>query len=152
MFNLESSTTSHTSPSTSETTSTDNAEEQASVSVECPESNQKDGELEDTWIDVHNITTVSLFVGPPNTTVTDTPQSVSGFDNDIGKLVQSHQDLNQLSGDIKYRVLTTEPDGNPLSYPRTRPSNSAPYRQFQPSWLKQYPWLHYSRHDDGMYC
>ena len=25
------------------------------------------------------------------------------------------------------------------------------YRQFQPSWLRQYPWLHYSQHDDGVY-
>ena len=39
------------------------------------------------------------------------------------------------------------------SYPCTRPLDSDPYhRQFQPCWLNQHHWLHYSRHDDGVYC
>ena len=58
--------------------------------------------------------------------------------------MQSHDDLHQLSQENKYRVLTTEPDSNTSSFPRTRPSNSCSYRQFHPSWLKQYPWLHYT--------
>ena len=61
------------------------------------------------------------------------------------EFVQSHADLHQLSQENKHCVLTTEPDS-------TRPSDSVPYQQFQPSWLKQYPWLHYSQHDDGVYC
>ena len=66
--------------------------------------------------------------------------------------MQSHDDLNELSQEHKHRVLTTEPDHDTSSYPRTRPPGSDPYcRQFQPSWLKQHPWLHYSRHDDGVY-
>ena len=86
----------------------------------------------------------------PSTTVTDTSQSL---ENDIGKLVQSHDNLNELSQEHKHCVLTTEPDHDTSSYPRTRPPGSDPYcRQFQPSWLKQHPWLHYSRHDDGVYC
>ena len=66
--------------------------------------------------------------------------------------MQSHVDLHQLSRENKHRVLTTEPDSDPSSFPRTRPSNSVSYRQFQPSWLKQYPWLHYSQQYDGVYC
>ena len=110
------------------------------------------------------------FVEPPSSTVTDTSQSAStlvglpsttvtyshtsqSLENDIGKLVQSHDDLNELSREHNHRVLTTEPDRDTSSYPRTRPSDSDPYHhQFQPSWLKQHPWFHYSRHDDGVYC
>ena len=66
--------------------------------------------------------------------------------------MQSHDDLHQLSLENKYYVLTTEPNSDLSSFPRTRSSNSQPYRQFQPFWLNQYPWLHYSQHDDGVYC
>ena len=66
--------------------------------------------------------------------------------------MQSRDDLHQLSWENKYYVLTTEPNSDPSSFPRTCSSNSQLYRQFQPSWLKQYPWLHYSQHDDGVYC
>ena len=59
------------------------------------------------------------------------------------------QSRDDLSWENKYYVLTTEPNSDPSSFPRTRSSNSQPYRQFQPSW---YPWLHYSQHDDGVYC
>jgi hypothetical protein len=45
-----------------------------------------------------------------------------------------------------------EPNPNASSYLRTRPCESSALSQFQPSWLKQYPWLHYSRHIDGAYC
>ena len=79
-------------------------------------------------------------------------QSAPTLENDIGNLVQSHVDLRQLSQENKYHVLTVEPVSGPSSFPRTRPSDSSSYRQFRPSWLKQYPWLHYSQHDDGVYC
>ena len=29
---------------------------------------------------------------------------------------------------------------------------SSSYRQFQPTWLKNYPWLHYSSFSDGTFC
>ena len=74
------------------------------------------------------------------------------LENDIGQLVQSHVDLHQLSQENNHCVLTTEPDSDPSSFPCTRSSNSVLYRQFQPSWLKQYPWLHYSQHDESVYC
>lgn len=49
--------------------------------------------------------------------------------------------------------MTHEPSSNASSYPCTRPYGSGSYRQFQPSWLKQHPWLHYSQHADGVfYC
>ena len=66
--------------------------------------------------------------------------------------MQSHDDLHQLSQENKYHILKTEPNSDPSSFPRTRSSESQPYRHFQPSWTKQYPWLHYSQHDDGAYC
>ena len=79
-------------------------------------------------------------------------QSAPTLENDIGKLVRSRVDLHQLSRENKHRVFTTEPDSDPPSFPRTRPPDSAPYRQCQPSWLKQYPWFNYSQYDDGVYC
>ena len=66
--------------------------------------------------------------------------------------VHMHVDLNQLSREDKYRVLKTNPDSDASSYLRTRPCESSSYRQFQPSWLKQYSWLHYSKYLDGVYC
>ena len=76
----------------------------------------------------------------------------SASECDIGKLISKHVDLRKLGQDDKYRVLTTEPKSDTLSYPRTRPRVSGAYRQFQPAWLKQHPWLHYSHHVDGVYC
>ena len=51
-----------------------------------------------------------------------------------------------------YCVIKSETSTDPKSYPCTRayPSDSA--CQFQPSWLKQYPWLLYSHNVDGAYC
>ena len=101
------------------------------------------------------------YVGSPNTTSTCTSSqstssasslSVPALERDIGKLVQLRFDLHQLSRENKYCILTTEPDSDLSSFPRTRPSDTGPYRRFLPSWLKQYPWLHYSRHEDGVYC
>ena len=53
---------------------------------------------------------------------------------------------------IEYRILTREPNADPSAYPRTRLYESGAYRQFQPTWLKSYPWLHYSDHSDGAFC
>ena len=77
-------------------------------------------------------------VGSSNTAVTHTctcSQSTSGtssqsaptLENDTGKLVQSHVDLHQLRRENKHRVLTTERDSDPSSFPRTCPSDSVPY-------------------------
>lgn len=71
---------------------------------------------------------------------------------DIGKLLDSGIDLRKLSREEKYRILTTNPSLDPSSYPRTRPYASGSFRQFQPEWLRQHPWLHYSRHVDGDFC
>ena len=56
------------------------------------------------------------------------------------------------SRDDKYRILTTEPSSDPSTYPRTRPYKTSSFRQFQPSWTKQQPWLHYSLFADGAFC
>ena len=71
---------------------------------------------------------------------------------DIGKLLELHTDMHQLSRENKYCIVTLEPNPDASSYPCTRPCESSAFRQFQPSWLKQYPWLHYSHHVDGAYC
>ena len=71
---------------------------------------------------------------------------------DVCKLTESHTNLHQLSWENKYHVSTTEPDPDMSSYPHTRACDSSAYHQFQPAWLKQYPWLHYSKYVDGVYC
>ena len=76
----------------------------------------------------------------------------SYFECDIGKLLSSHVDLQQLSRHEKYQLLRTEPNSDPSVYSRTRPYPSSSFRQFQPSWMKQYPWLHYSQFADGVFC
>ena len=71
---------------------------------------------------------------------------------DIGKLQDSGVDVKGLSRDDKYRLLTTEPNPDPLSYLRTRPCPSSNLRRFKPDWLKLHPWMHYSCFSDGVYC
>uniref|UniRef100_A0A1X7TIY2 TTF-type domain-containing protein n=2 Tax=Amphimedon queenslandica TaxID=400682 RepID=A0A1X7TIY2_AMPQE len=81
---------------------------------------------------------------------------VEQFEPDIGKLIELHgcANIKQLSRDEIYCVLKSEPDVHPESYPRTcsHQSTRSLFRQFQPSWVKKHPWLHYSRHVDGAYC
>ena len=71
---------------------------------------------------------------------------------DIGKMLVFNVNIDSLSRTEKYKILTTEPDPNPKSYPRTRLYASGAFRQFNPSWLNKYPWLHYSREVDGVFC
>ena len=73
-------------------------------------------------------------------------------DCDIGQLLQRHQTLKNIDRETMYQIITSEPNPDPSSYPRSRPSASSSFRQFQPNWLKQYPWLHYSRSVDGAFC
>ncbi len=76
----------------------------------------------------------------------------SEIECDIGKLQDSGVDVKNLSRDDKYRLLTTEPNSDPDSYPRTQPCPSSNFRRFKPEWLRSYPWMHYSRFSDGVYC
>lgn len=72
---------------------------------------------------------------------------------DIGKLLQlGRNSLHSLSRDEMYCILTREPNSDPSAYPRTRPYGTGAFRQFQPSWLVQFPWLHYSSSCDGAFC
>ena len=66
--------------------------------------------------------------------------------------MELHTDFHKLDRDVQYRILTREPNADPSAYPRTRLYESGAYRQFQPTWLKSYPWLHYSDHSDGAFC
>ena len=90
----------------------------------------------------------------PSTSLSLLSPSISLPDHecDIGKLITAGIVLSQLPRDRKYSVLKTEPSEDASTYPRTRPCESGSYRQFQPSWLKNYPWLHYSCFSDGAFC
>lgn len=75
---------------------------------------------------------------------------------DIGKLLDAGKDLQQLSWE-KYCILIVNPIlqcmyVDPTSYSCTHPYTSGSFGQFQPAWLKQYPWLQYSKHVDGVFC
>ena len=71
---------------------------------------------------------------------------------DIGKLLHLRKDLHNLHRDDKYRILKWEPNPHPSAYPCTRQYSSGPFHQFQPSWVVQYPWLHYSVFCDGVFA
>jgi len=73
-------------------------------------------------------------------------------DSDIGKLLESSVNISSLSREAKHRILTTEPNPDPWCYPRTRPYASGAFRQIQPTWMKPYPFLHYSKCKDGVFC
>ena len=76
----------------------------------------------------------------------------TAVDCDIGKLLHLGKDLHSLDTKNKYQILKRESNPHPSAYPRTRPYSSGTFRQFQPSWLVQYPWLHYSAFCDGAFC
>lgn len=72
---------------------------------------------------------------------------------DIRRLLAEKIDLKQMSRSAIYQILTSEPNTDSSSYPRTQQTPSSPYlRQFQPEWVQSFPWLHYSRHTDGAFC
>ena len=73
-------------------------------------------------------------------------------ENDTGKLLESRVNIHGLSREAKHRILTTEPNPDPGCYVRTQPYASGAFRQFQPTWMKQYPWFHYSKYKDGVFC
>ena len=83
--------------------------------------------------------------------VTSSPSSIfSGvseripLEYDIGKLQDSGVDIKGLSRDHNYRLLTSEPNPDPLSYPSTRPCPSSSLCRFKPDWLKKHPWMYYT--------
>ena len=71
---------------------------------------------------------------------------------DIGKLLDLAVDVKALSRDDKYHLLTTEADPRPSVYPFSRPCLSSCPRRFRPDWVKRWPWMLYSHHQDGVYC
>ena len=86
-------------------------------------------------------TTFSTAVG-----LSSTSAAAVASECDIGKLLHSNVNICDLSRPERHKILTTEPNPDPSYYPRTRQ-----FRQFLPAWLKQYPWLHYSREMDGAF-
>ena len=72
--------------------------------------------------------------------------------HDIGRLLHNNFNLHSTSRDHKYLILMSETDPNPMVYPRSKQPGSKTFRQFQPEWLRQYPWLHYSKFADGVFC
>ena len=68
-------------------------------------------------------------------------------DWDIGKLIHSNvklNNLNRVGGSQVYGILTCEPPMAASVYTRTSQSESGSFCQIQPSWAKQFTWLHYS--------
>ena len=72
--------------------------------------------------------------------------------SDIGELLEKGQNLKTLSREHKHWMLSTEPNPNPSFYPKTHCVFSGHLHQFQPSWLKHFPWLQYSAAVDGAFC
>ena len=88
-----------------------------------------------------------IIIDIDSATPSSTRENVSAsssqiYEYDVGKLLESNVDLHKHSREHKHRILTTEPSSDSSLYPRTRPCMSSANQQFQPSWLKQYPWLH----------
>ena len=103
-----------------------------------------------TTSDVQTVASTDIHVGcEPSTSSTNTANIA---ECDIGKLLHLGIDIHHLDREEKYRILKREPNPHSSAYPHTRPYNSGPFRQFQPSWLLQYPWLHYSPFCDGAFC
>ena len=82
-------------------------------------------------------TVMMMMMSPTNSNCDDDDDVV--VECDIGKLLDLNINIDDLSRDEKYQLLTSDPCTDSSSYPRTCSSESAPYRQFQPSWLKSYP-------------
>ena len=74
------------------------------------------------------------------------------YECDVGKILSTGVNIHELSRQHMYHILKTEPNPNQSCYPRTRPYRTGSYRQFQPTWVKQHPWLHYSHNVDGVFC
>ena len=88
------------------------------------------------------------YTGPSSLSLLQTDHESELPASDIGELLRTNEDLKKLSREHKYRILSIEPNVD-FSYPRTRCSASGSFRQFQPSWFKQY---HYSSTVDGAFC
>ena len=96
---------------------------------------------------------ISIIIIGVESTAISTDISESAAECDIGKLLhQRSGSLHGLSREEKYRILVKNPNPDPSVYPRTRPYGSGSFRQFQPSWLAKFPWLHYSVFCDGVFC
>lgn len=90
-----------------------------------------------------------MCTGAESTTTISAEISESVAECDIGKILHLRSgSLHGLSREEKYCILSKDP--NPDS--RTRPYGSGAFHQFQPSWLAQFPWLHYSEFCDGVFC
>jgi len=123
-----------------------------------PEDGNEDSSLSST----HSAAecTLSITDGAPSTgesANTTASEENLALDNgiaecDIGKLLHDGVNLRMLSRENKYIILKHKPNPSPSVYPRTRCHGSATYRQFQPKWINQYSWLHYSPHVDGVFC
>ena len=97
-----------------------------------------------------NYTNIIIDFSSSAEQVSNPPFEVS--ECDTAKLLIGQENLKHLSRDHIYKILKTEPDSNASSYPCTWTSASRSFRQFQPSLMKKFPWLHYSPYVDEAYC
>ena len=81
-----------------------------------------------------------------------TTEAANAAECDICMLLHLGIDIRNLNREQKCQILKREPKPHSSAYPRTRPYDSGPFHQFKPSWLVQYPWLHYSPFCDSAFC
>ena len=91
-------------------------------------------------------------MSPSATTLSQVELSTAFPPDDIGALLKANQKFNDLDPTRKYQLLTSEPNLDPPYYPKTYCAVSKQYRHFTPSLFKKYPWLYYSRAEDGAFC
>ena len=65
-----------------------------------------------------------------------------------------HNNINvqRLPREQIYKIQTHEPNNDPTCYPCTCLCEYDCFRQFQPTWIEKYPWIHYSSHVNGIFC
>ena len=68
---------------------------------------------------------------------------------DIGLLLRSGIDFRNISSAKKLQIIVSKVDTN-FKYPTTYMNGCN--RRFQPKWVDTYPWLHYSKSENGAFC
>ena len=72
-------------------------------------------------------------------------------ETDIGKLIEGGVDTRKFTRDHAHKILTHKPNSDSSVHPHICLYGFGSYKQFQPSWLKEHPWFHYSGHH-GVFC
>ena len=77
---------------------------------------------------MHSLSDEGDVNDPLEVSTSQSTLSPSHFGCNVGKLLDLHVNLQQLSRDEKYQILTTEPNSNPSVYPQSCPYPSSSIR------------------------